>query len=176
MLERRYNQLDHGPVEAWVDSITEEVRELAPNVNLILVDELFPVEYCPCSGKNAFSNTLDWSVATKLTASEWSTQSTGSVYINPQKASLAICIGYKGEEIVSASLHKCGEYLVFQTPKFEEKVLIKRRPSVRTQAAKIIQKFIKDWSPGTIFLGTGDHEKPHLIKEILLPTVWERSI
>lgn len=175
VLERTYHQLD-GPVEACVDSLIEEVKELAPNLKLILIEEPFPVEYCPCCEKNAFSNTLDWNVATKLTAPDWSTQSTGSVYINPKRPSLAIRIGYKGEEIISASLHKCGEYLHFQTPKVEERMLIKRRPSVRTQAAKIIQTFIKDWSPGTIFLGTGDHEEPHLINKILLPTVWERPI
>ena len=172
VLERSYHQLD-GPVEACVDSMMEELKELAPNLKLILIDEPLPVEYCPCCEKSAFSSTLDWNVARKLTTPDWSTQSTGSVYINPQKASLAICIGYKGEEVVSASLHKCGEYLHFQTPKFGESVLIKRRPSVRTQAAKIIQEFIRDWSPGRIFVGTGDHEKPHLINDLLLPRVWE---
>jgi hypothetical protein len=173
VLERHYHLLD-GPIEKWIDSTLEEMNDLAPNLKLTVINEPLSIDYCPCCG-NSVSNTLDWNIATKMTAPDWPMQSAGAVYINPNQASLAITIGYKNADIISAHLHKCGKYLHFQTPKFEERVLIRRSPSVRTQATRIVRKFIREWSPGRVFIGTGDPDTPHLIDEFLLPRVWERA-
>ncbi|MEW6130233.1 MAG: hypothetical protein AB1757_24575 [Acidobacteriota bacterium] len=173
VLERHYHLLD-GPIEMWIDSILEEMNELAPNLKLTVINEPLSIDYCPCCG-NSVSNTLDWNIATKLTASDWNTQSSGAVYINPKQSSLAITIGYKESDIITAHLHRCGKYLHFQTPKFEERVLIRCAPSVRTQATRIVRKFIKEWSPARVFVGTGDPDSPYLIDEFLLPKVWERA-
>jgi hypothetical protein len=173
VLERHYHLLD-GPTEKWIDSVLEEIQELGPNLQLTVINQPLSIEYCPSCG-NSVSNTLDWNIATKMTAPDWSMQSIGAVYINPNQASLAITIGYKNADIDSAHLHKCGKYLHFQTRKFEERVLIKRSPSVRTQATRIVRKFIREWAPGRVLIGTGDPDTPHLIDELLLPKVWERA-
>ena len=53
--------------------------------------------------------------------------------------------------------------------------MIRRSPSVRTQATRMVRKFIREWEPGRVFIGTGDPDTPHLIDEFLLPKVWERA-
>ena len=171
VLERHYHLLD-GPMGKWIDLILEEINDLAPNLKLTVISEPLSIDYCPCCG-NSVSNTLDWNIATKLAAPDWATESSGAVYINPKQASLAITIGYKNAEIISAHLHRCGRYLHFETPKFEERVLIRRSPSVRTQATGIVRKFTKEWSPRRVLVGTGDPDSPHLIDKFLLPKVWE---
>ena len=120
MFERHYYLLD-GPIEKWIDSILEEMNDLAPDLKLTVINEPLSINYCPCC-KNSVLNTLDWNIATKMTAPDWSIQSIGAVYINPNQVSLAITIGYKNADIISAHLHKCSKYLHFQTPKFEERV------------------------------------------------------
>lgn len=172
VLERYYHLLD-GPMDEWIDTILEEMNELAPNLKLALINEPLSVDYCPCG--NSVSNTLDWNIATKLTAPDWDTQSVGAVYINPKQASVAITIGYKNANIASAHLHKCGKYLHFHTPKFDERILIRHSPSIRTQATRIVRRFIREWSPSKVFIGTGNPDAPHLIDEFLLPKVWERA-
>ena len=150
------------------------MQDIAPNLILTLIDEPLPIEYCPCCNKS-LSNTLDWNIAAKLTAADWTSQSRGSIFINPQQPSLAVSIFYKEAVIITASLHKCGKHLHFHTPKFEERVSIKKSPSIRTQATKIVGKFVKDWAPGTLLIGTGDHDTPHLIGDFSLPKIWEKA-
>ena len=47
------------------------------------------------------------------------------------------------------------------------------KQNVRKQAVDIIQKVLFDWSPGRILIGTGNHDRPHPIKNISLPVCWE---
>jgi hypothetical protein len=121
------------------------------------------------------ANTIDTNVATRLTAPDWRDQSAGALYINPVQPSLAIHIAYRDQAVVTASLHRCGNYLHFACEKYVERIPIRKHPNVRTQARAIVQKFINDWTPGTLLVGTGDPDAPELVPHIDLPQVWEQA-
>ena len=43
------------------------------------------------------------------------------------------------------------------------------------KARAIVQKFINDWTPGKLLIGTGDPDAPELVPYVDLPRVWELS-
>ena len=138
------------------------------------IDEPLDIKYCPCCQKS-MANVIDTNVATRLTAPDWSDQSAGTLYINPSEPSLARHIAYRDRAIVTASLHRCGNYWHFACEKYVERVPIHKHPSVRTQARAIVQKFINDWTPGKLLIGPGDPDAPALVPHVDLPRVWEQA-
>ena len=171
--ERLYHLLTGSP-EQWVDSILEEVIWLGKNVKLTVVDEPLQIEYCPCCN-TSLPNIIDKNSAIHLTAGDWKEKSIATIYINPEEPSLALTVFYGDELLYKAHLHKCNKRSFhFLTEKFEERTPIKKFPSIRTQATEIVQKVIKSWEPGNIFIGTGDPEKPNIIGSFDLPKIWEK--
>jgi hypothetical protein len=169
--ERTYHLLD-GPMEKMIDSIFEELHWLGNNIKLMVFDEPLAVEYCPCC-QSGYSRTLDKNIATRFTSETWKQDSTCTIFINPRSPSLAISIFLESDLIYSGHLHLCGDYLHYHSDKFDERVPIHHRPSIRTQATKIVKKILKMWEPGKLLIGTGDHDHPHLIDNLELPKVWE---
>jgi hypothetical protein len=168
---RTYHLLD-GPMDELVDNMLEEIRWLGDNISLVLIDEPQPVEYCPCC-HSGYSRTLDKNMAIKLTADSWEDDSLCSIYVNPTFPSLAINIFFRGEVIYRGHLHLCGDHLHYHCDKFDERVPIRGGISVREQAIRIIVKIFKDWGPGGVLIGTGDHDDPYLIDDLILPEIWE---
>jgi hypothetical protein len=173
VLERMYHLTD-GPFEQWADLALREAQWLGSAIKLVSIDQPLEIKYCPCC-QTSMANTLDTNVATRLTAPDWSDQSAGALYINPSQPSPAIHIAYRDQAIVTASLHRCGNYLHFACEKYVERVPIRKHPSVRTQARAIVQKFINDWTPGKLLIGTGDPDAPELVPHVDLPRVWEQA-
>lgn len=169
--ERVYH-LHDGPPESWIDRAIEEVKWLG-NIKMVLISGLLKVEYCPSCSLST-SSTVDENWAKKITADSWETDSMCTIYINPTQPSLAISIFLKDEILNKGHLHRCGDYLHFACDKYEERTLIQRPPDVRTQAKRIVQKFIKEWEPAKLLIGTGDPDRPHLISDLKLPGFWER--
>jgi hypothetical protein len=168
--------LHSGSPESWVDDLLEELNDIGKNIKLTIVNEPLDIEYCPCHNKS-YSQTLYKNIATKITAEDWSEQSICTIYINPNKTSLALTVFYKNELIYSGSLHVCNkEILHYQSDNFEERIKIKKRPSIRAQATNIIQNIISTWEPGNILIGTGDELEPELIDDFELPIFWEKKI
>jgi hypothetical protein len=169
--ERVYH-LHDGPPESWIDRAIEEVKWLG-NIKLVAISGLLEVEYCP-SCSYSMSSTIDEDWAKKITAESWETDSMCTIYINPSQPSLAISIFLKDEILNQGHLHRCGDYLHFACDKYEERAPIQRGSNVRTQAKRIVQKFITDWKPAKLLIGTGDPDKPRLISNLELPEFWER--
>ncbi|MCK4521281.1 MAG: HNH endonuclease [Nanoarchaeota archaeon] len=172
IIERVYHLLS-GPVENWIDRAFDERSWLGKNIQLVLIDEPLSVEHCPCC-QNSYSTTINPNRAKKLTASDWKERSICSIYINPKQASLVLVIVYGKKAILNGSLHKCGNFLHYMSDDFEERKEINPKQDVRKQAVDVIQKVLFDWSPGRILICTGNHDKPHLIKDLLLPKCWEK--
>jgi hypothetical protein len=170
--ERVYHLLS-GPVEDWIDSILGEVTWLGKGVKLVVADGPLDVEYCPCC-RASLSSTVDENLAKKITAVSWSSDSLCSIYVNPTTPSLAILIFLKQELLYRGHLHLCGDYLHYQCDKYNERVPIRDRPSVRTQATRIVERIINEWEPGRILIGTGDPDNPDLISGLELPEHWEQ--
>jgi hypothetical protein len=173
VFERMYHLTD-GPIDKWIDLALEELQWLGKDIKLTVVDKPLHVEHCPCC-ENGLSNTIDPNVATRLVAPDWEERSIGSIYVNPSQASLAIEIAYRDESIATASLHRCGDHLHFVCDNFEERAPVRKRPSVRTQARAMVIKYLQDWTPGELLIGTGDPEEPELVSELDLPSIWERK-
>jgi hypothetical protein len=172
--QRTFHLLE-GDMNYWTDAMISEVESIGENIKIFLVDEPLPVDYCPCCG-NAFSNVIKEGRVLKATASNWDNESLMSIYINPIEPSLAIIVSLLDKNLFSAHLHLCQrKYLHFVSDYYDERVKVKKRPSVRTQATRIIEKLISDWEPAHIFIGTGDHDEPVMIDDFLLPRVWERK-
>lgn len=170
--ERIYHLL-HGPMSRWIDEIFDELTWLGAGIQVALVDQPLPIEYCPADG-HAFTRTINSNFATKLVLPNWNERSACGVYINSAQPSLAIRISYQDTDIENASIHKCGKYLHFHCEAFDERIPIRPRPSIRSQVQRIVEKFVQDWSPGTILYGTGNQDKPVIIERLDLPPVWER--
>ena len=171
--QRDYHLLTATPTR-WIDAIIEEVSWLGKNVKLTIIDRPQDIEYCP-NECGALSTVLDKNIAIYLSATDWGKNSIGTIYINPIQPSLAFIVAYKGEDIFHCSLHKCGNFLHFHSDNFEERVPILGNTSIRQQAIEIILKVISTWNPGVLLIGTGNHDDPILIEEIVLPEVWEES-
>ena len=171
-----YEKIYHlhvGTHEDWIDDIIAEVMEIGNNIKLIVPDTPVDIEYCPCNN-TSYSHTLDENIATKLTASDWDVESLLTIYINPTCASLALHVFYQHQPIYAGSLHVCNkQYLHFHSENIDERVRIKRKPSIRTQATDIIRRVISTWEPAQVFIGTGNPDTPELINEFILPKAWE---
>lgn len=170
--ERTYHLLD-GDFDFWTNEMIREVQELGKNIKLILINAPLPVEYCECCGKS-LSKTLVEGQMLKYTSPEWENQSIVSIFINPINPSLAVSIALKDKHIYSGSLHLCqGIYLHYRCDYYDERVKVRRKPSIRTQATRIVQKVISEWNPAHILIGTGDHDTPTIIDDFTLPIAWE---
>ena len=173
--ERTFHLLE-GDFNYWTNEMISEVQSIGKNVKLTIINEPLPVEYCPCCG-NAHSNTVKEGLVVKATDPNWDAESLMSIFINPTNPSLAITVGLPEKHVYSASLHLCqGTHLHFISDYYDERVKVKRRPSIRTQAIRIVQKVISEWKPAHLLIGTGDHENPELIDSFLLPKVWEHRV
>lgn len=171
--ERTFHLLE-GDFDCWTDEMLNEVQSIGENIKLTMVNEPLPVEYCPCCG-TGFSNTVKETLVLKSTDPNWSIHSILSIYINPENPSLAISLGLPDKHLYSGALHLCqGRYLHYSCDYYDERVEIKQRPSVRTQATQLVQKIVSEFEPAHIFIGTGDHDRPNLIDDFELPKVWEK--
>ncbi|HCE4658658.1 TPA: HNH endonuclease [Vibrio parahaemolyticus] len=172
-----YEQLHHlhfGTPEDWIDDVLQEIQDIGKNIKVVIVDSPLDVELCP-DHKKSYSQTIDECMATKITASDWDEKSFLSIYINPERPSLALTVFYDEEHIFTAVLHKCkGKYLHLESdgPNLREK--IKRKPSIRSQVTSIVQSLVDTWEPAIIMYGTGDPDDPELIESFNLPKLWEK--
>ncbi|MDZ8226608.1 HNH endonuclease signature motif containing protein [Nostoc sp. ChiVER01] len=171
--ERVFHLLE-GDYEYWVEEIMREVDNFGKNIKIAIINEPLPVEHCPCCGKG-FSRTVKEGIAIQMTDPNWSTDSNCSIYINPNQPSLALLISFRDKVIYQSNLHLCqGKYLHYSGDFYDERIELKKRSSVRTQATKIMQKVVDNWQPSKIFIGTGDHDEPLLINGFELPLCWEK--
>jgi hypothetical protein len=164
-----------GNMDQLTDKVFEELKTIGAGIKLVLIDQPLPVEHCPCCG-TGFSRTMKPAVVARLTDPTWQRDSTCSIYINPDQPSLALAFSLRGEHLFSGSLHLCnGKHLHYSADGVDESVEVKSKPSVRFQATRIVEKILCEWEPAHIFIGTGAHEHPELIEELLLPRSWETS-
>ena len=171
--ERSFHLLE-GDIDYWTDEMILEVQSIGKNIILTLINEPLPVEYCDCCGKG-YSHTVKEALVIKTTDPNWEKESICSIYINPENPSLAISIGLAEQHLFSGTLHFCkGTHFHYMCDYYDERIRVKRTPSVRTQATKLVRKIISDWEPAHILIGTGDHDDPQLIDSFTLPSIWER--
>jgi len=171
--KRSFHLLD-ATFDKLTDAVFEELQSIGPNVKLAVIDAPLPVDHCPCCG-TGYSRTMKPAVVTRLTDPTWSTDSACSIYINPDQASLAMTFALRDQQLFSASLHLCkGQFLHYMSDGIDETLRVQRKPSVRTQATRLIEKVLDDWKPARILIGTGDHDAPTLIDDLRLPSHWEQ--
>jgi hypothetical protein len=174
--ERTFHLLE-GDFDYWTNEMFAEVDSIGKHIQVALINEPLPVDYCPCCG-SGYSNTIKEGVVTKMVDPRWDTQSLMSIYINPSNPSLAISVGLPDkEEIFSAHLHLCeATYLHLTCDYYDERIKVKKTPSVRTQATRICEKIISDWKPARLIIATGDHDEPEITNQFLLPKIWEKRV
>lgn len=172
--KRSFHLLDTN-LDRLTDGIIAEVQAIGPHVKLISLSEPIPIEHCPCCG-TGYSRTVKLALVTRLTDPTWSTDSIFTIYVNPKQASLAITFFLREEHLFSGSLHLCGDaFLHYVNDYYDERVPIRKSPSVRAQASAIIRAVKKEWAPANILIGTGNPDSPSLIKSLDLPLCWEKS-
>jgi hypothetical protein len=170
--ERTYHQTDGTP-EACIENLMDQFKWLGKGIKLLLINEPLPVEYCPCCS-SPLKRFLMENQYKRLFHKSWNADSMCSIYINPNLPSLAISLFLNQECIYKGHLHLCGDDLHYFCSNFEERFPITKKPSVRTQATRIIQEVINIWEPGYLFIGTGEQSNPHLIEDFELPRCWEK--
>lgn len=170
--KKSYHLLDGG-LDRMTDAVLDELKEIGPNIKLVLLDEPLPVEHCPCCG-TGYSRTLKPAVVARHTDPDWPAQSACSIYINPDRPSLAIVFALREKKLCADSLHLCqGKVLHYQSEEIDERIAVQPTPSIRAQATRIVRKILKDWSPAKVLIGTGNPDAPELIKDLNLPACWE---
>jgi hypothetical protein len=170
--QRSFHLLD-GDLDRLTDGVFEELAAIGPKVKLAMINEPLPVEHCP-SCLTGFSRTLKPAVVIRLTDPEWATESACGIYINPDKPSIAITLSLREEQILSGSLHLCqGKFLDYSSEGIDDRVRISDKPSIRAQATRIVNQVLNEWMPSKVFIGTGDPDKPEIIKTLALPKCWE---
>lgn len=168
-----YHLLD-GDLDRLTDEIFQELGTIGPEIKLAVVDKPLPIEHCPCCG-GGYSRTMKPAVVARLTDPNWKTISCCSIYINPEKAKLSMHFSLGKQHLMNASLHLCGgENLHYNAEGVDERVPVTRRPSVRTQATKVIKHILSEWEPAHVYIGTGDPNSPELISDFILPNIWEK--
>jgi hypothetical protein len=173
--KRSFHLLD-GDLDHLTDEIFQELASIGPNVIMAVINQPLPVEHCPCCG-TGFSRTMKPAVAARLTDSRWATDSSCSIYVNPNQPSLVLVFSLKEQELFSSSLHLCqGSHLHYSADGIDDRVAVKSTPSVRAQATQIIKHVLNEWTPANIFIGTGDPDAPVLISALDLPKVWESRV
>lgn len=95
--------------------------------------------------------------------------------MNPDKPSLAIAVALRDQHLSSGSLHMCeGRFLHYVDEYREDRIELRKTPSVRTQVSSLVNKILEEWGPAEVFVGTGDPDNPSLIDDLKLPRCWER--
>ena len=170
VFERCYQQLD-GDLDYWTDRVIEEVLRFGRNIKVVMIDKPLPIEFCP-NHKVSLSRTLDEPVAKKITVNDWTEKSVATIYVNPIKASLAIVIFYKNEEVIHMCLYRCGNKIKYVDYK-GIKCARAKRLKVRKQVNSYVQQLLEKWNVGMVFYGTGNPDNPRLIEKCELPFCWE---
>jgi len=171
--KRSFHLLDANP-DRLTDEIIAEVQAIGPHLKLVSLSEPLPIEHCPCCG-TGYSRTIKPALVTRLTDPTWTTDSLCTVYVNPKQASLAIAVFLREEHLFSGSLHLCGgKFLHYANDYYDERVPIRKSPSVRAQASVIVRSVIKEWAPASLLIGTGNPDSPSLIEGLDLPSCWEK--
>jgi len=155
------------------DRMLEELSSIGKDIKLVIINQVLPVDHCPCCGKG-FSRTIKTAIVTRLTDLGWATESSCNIYVNPDQPSLAALIYLRDDLLVQSSLHLCqGKFLHFHNHWIDDRVPVKPKPSVRTQASQIINHFLGEWEPAIVRIGTGNPDDPEPIADLLLPNCWE---
>jgi hypothetical protein len=136
--ERTYHQLD-GTSEACIDNLMDQFEWLGKGVKLLMISEPLPVEYCPCCS-SPLKRFLTENQYLRIFHKSWDTDSLCTIYINPSLPSLAISLFLNQELIYKGHLHLCGDSLHYCCSNFEEKSSVTKKPSVRTQATRVIRE------------------------------------
>lgn len=169
---RSFHLLD-GDLDRLTDEVFAELAAVGPRIRLALINQPLPVEHCP-SCRTAFSRTLKPTVVGRLADPRWAKDSACSIYINPDQPSLAIVIVLGPQQVLTGSLHLChGKFLDYTSEGIDERVPIRFKPSVRAQATRIVNQVLSEWTPSKVFIGTGDPDRPRLMKSLALPRCWE---
>jgi hypothetical protein len=172
---RSYHLLD-GDFDHLTDQIIAEAASVGKNVKLVLIDEPLPIDHCPCCG-TGLSRTMKPAIVARLTDPRWTAHSICSIYVNPNEPSLALNFSLLDKQLFSGSLHLCCDtHLHYSSEGIDERVEVRLKPSVRTQATKIVMSILAEWAPAQILIGTGPHESPTLIDDLHLPKIWEASL
>ncbi len=167
-----YHLLD-GNLDQLTDRVLNEIATIGKNIKLVLVNQVLPVDHCPCCGIG-FSRTTKSAIVTRLTDPGWATESSCNIYVNPDQPSLAALIYLRDDILLQSSLHLCqGKFLHFHNDWIDDRVPVGPRPSVRTQASQIIDHFLGEWEPAIVRIGTGNPDDPKLITDLVLPGCWE---
>ena len=73
------------------------------------------------------------------------------------------------------SLHICqSEFLHYMCDHYEERPRLSKKPSIRTQAAGLIERVVNEWNPAMLLIGMGDRNAPEIIEQLKVPRYWER--
>lgn len=169
---RSYHLLD-GTLDKLTDAVMEEISQIGRNVKLMVVNEPLSVEHCPCC-EAGLSRTIKPAVVIRHTDPDWPTDSSCAIYINPERPWITILFFLRREQLLEGSLHLCGgRFLHYHSDGIDERVAVRPHPSKRAQVTRIVRKLLQEWSPATVFIGTGDPDTPELLDGLKLPAFWE---
>jgi hypothetical protein len=170
---RSFHLLD-GDMDRLTDDVFKELASIGPHVKMAVINRPLPVDHCPCCGTGV-SRTMKPAVVARLTDPAWAIDSSCCIYINPAQPTIALVFFLGKQEVLSGSLHLCqGKYLHYHSEGVDDRVRVRPKPSVRTQARQIVNHVLKEWAPARTLIGTSDPGNPRIIPDLDLPLAWEK--
>jgi len=144
-------------------------------LRLACVNQPLSVEFCPCCGIG-LSRTLKPAVVSRLTDPSWATESSCGLYVSPDRPCITLAFFLRDKLILRCTLHRCRRlFLHYHSDGIDDRIPIRRSPSIRAQAVRIVAQVLREWQPARLFIGTGDPDKPHLVARLRLPNCWDQG-
>jgi len=172
--EKSYHLLE-GTLDKLTDAVMEEVWQIGRKVKVVIVNEPLAVEHCPCCG-SGLGRTSKPAIVIRHTDPDWQAKSSCAIYVNPGWPSITILFFLREKELLAANLHLCrSRFLHYYCEGIDERIAVQPSQSIRANATRIVTRLLKEWSPASVFIGTGDPDAPELTGGLNLPAFWERT-
>ena len=172
---RKVYHLRMGNIDLWTNAMLAEVAEVGRKIKIIMISEPLPSHHCPTC-RTGLSTRLNYSKVVQLTHTNWAAESICGVFVYPDRPAIDLAINFSGQTVFEAWLHLCGRMqLHVATNEYDERIDLRRLPSVRNQVKFFIEKLLSDWQPGTVLFATGSVKKPNFTPKLVLPRCWEGS-
>jgi hypothetical protein len=169
---RKVFHLRMGDLDTWTDDIIAEVTDISNRIRIAMISEPLPAEHCPCC-RTGLSRTVDRGYALRISSDRWAKESTLAIFLNEHQPSIALTASLGDTSVFEASLHLCrGTHIHLVTSDYEERVVVRKTPSLRAQVRKIVTAIIADWQPANVIVGVGEPESPRLLDTLDIPSCW----
>lgn len=173
------------PQNLWMEKVYDIINWLGKDISTIVIDKILPFNFCPTCVDNGKSKPtrldpkLYESITKKLTSATWDTDSSVSIYSDPDEPFLTFVVLLGTEVVNCIRIHKEGKNIVIfcSDPLSEEEIHVEKfsRKDLEEVIRDIIVDLILKWEPARCAFITREGDSLALINGIALNEAWYRN-